>query len=101
MRRAGGEMAPWVFEQNDTSPPLMWPTVAGPALIATGAVLGRRRLTGLGHLVSAGAAAFRAHTGPGDVGPGANDNGTGCVAQLAIALALSERPSENTRVLLL
>jgi hypothetical protein len=33
--------------------------------------------------------------------PGANDNGTGCVAQLAIALALSERPPENTRVLLL
>ena len=37
--RTVGEMAPWVFEQNDTSPPLMWPTVAGPALIATGAVL--------------------------------------------------------------
>src|SRR5512141_1389490 len=26
-----GEIAPWVFEDNDTSPPLMWPTVAGPA----------------------------------------------------------------------
>ena len=99
--RAVGEMAPWVFEQNDTSPPLMWPTVAGPALIATGAVLGSRRLTGLGTLVSAGTAACMAHIGSGDVVPGANDNGTGCVAQLAIALALSERPPENTRVLLL
>jgi acetylornithine deacetylase/succinyl-diaminopimelate desuccinylase-like protein len=28
---AVGERAPWVFEDNDTSPPLMWPTVAGPA----------------------------------------------------------------------
>src|SRR3954463_3616246 len=32
-----GEKAPWVFENNDTSPPLMWPTVAGPALVAAGA----------------------------------------------------------------
>ena len=47
-RETVGETAPWVFEQNDTSPPLMWPTVAGPALVAAGAVLGSRRLTGLG-----------------------------------------------------
>ena len=42
-----------------------------------------------------------AHIGAGEVVPGANDNGTGCVAQLAIARALSERPPENTRVLFL
>jgi hypothetical protein len=99
--RAVGETAPWVFEQNDTSPPLMWPTVAGPALVAAGAVLGSRRLTGLGALVSAGTAAFMAHIGSGEVVPGANDNGTGCVAQLAIARALAERPPVNTRVLFL
>jgi hypothetical protein len=99
--RAIGETAPWVFDQNDTSPPLMWPTVAGPALVAAGAVLGSRRLTGLGTLVSAGTAAFMAHIGSGEVVPGANDNGTGCVAQLAIAQALAERPPENTRVLFL
>jgi hypothetical protein len=99
--RAVGETAPWVFEQSDTSPPLMWPTVAGPALVAAGAVLGSRRLTGLGTLVSAGTAAFMAHIGSGEVVPGANDNGTGCVAQLAIARALGERPPENTRVLFL
>jgi putative aminopeptidase FrvX len=33
--------------------------------------------------------------------PGANDNGTGCIAQLAIARALAENPPENTRVLFL
>ncbi len=98
---AVGENAPWVFENNDTSPPLMWPTVAGPALVATGAVLGSRKLTGLGTLVSAGSAAFMAHIGAGQVVPGANDNGTGCVAQIAIARALAERPPENTRVLFL
>ena len=96
---AVGENAPWVFENNDTSPPLMWPTVAGPALVATGAALGSRKLTGLGTLVSAGSAAFMAHIGAGQVVPGANDNGTGCVAQIAIAQALAERPPENTRVL--
>lgn len=98
---AVGENAPWVFENNDTSPPLMWPTVAGPALVAVGATLGSRALTGLGTFVSAGSAAFMAHIGAGEVVPGANDNGTGCVAQIAIARALSERPPENTRILFL
>jgi peptidase M28-like protein len=99
--RTVGETAPWVFEQNDTSPPLMWPTVAGPALVAAGAVLGSRRLTGLGTVISAGTAACMAHIGSGEVVPGANDNGTGCVAQLAIARALAERAPESTRVLFL
>ena len=98
---AVGESAPWVFEQNDTSPPLMWPVVGGPALVAAGAMLGSRGVTGLGTLVSAASAAFMAHIGAGEVVPGANDNGTGCIAQLAIAGALSERPPENTRVLFL
>ena len=98
---AVGENAPWVFEDNDTSPPLMWPTVAGPAVVAAGAALGSRKLTGLGTFLSAGSAAFMAHIGAGEVVPGANDNGTGCIAQLAIARALAERPPENTRVLFL
>jgi Peptidase family M28 len=98
---AVGESAPWVFEQNDTSPPLMWPVVGGPALVAAGAALGSRGLTGVGTLVSAASAAFMAHIGAGEVVPGANDNGTGCIAQLAIARALSDRPPENTRVLFL
>ena len=98
---AVGEKAPWVFENNDTSPPLMWPTVAAPALVAAGAVIGSRKLTGLGAFLSAGGAAFMAHIGAGEVVPGANDNGTGCIAQLAIARALAERPPENTRILFL
>jgi hypothetical protein len=96
-----GEKAPWVFEKADTSPPLMWPTVAGPALVAAGAALGSRRLAGLGTLVSAGTVAFMAHIGSGEVVPGANDNGTAGVAQIALARMLAERPLENTRVLFL
>jgi hypothetical protein len=96
-----GENAPWVFESTDTSPPLMWPTVAGPGLVAAGAALGSRRLTGLGVVVSAGTAAFMTHIGSGEVVPAANDNGTSNVAQIALARMLSERPLENTRVLFL
>ncbi len=96
-----GEYAPWVFENTDTSPPLMWPVVGGPALVAAGAVLGSRRVTGLGTLLSAGSAAFMAHIGAGDVVPAANDNGTSNIAQLALARMLAERPLENTRVLFL
>jgi hypothetical protein len=98
---AVGEKAPWVFESNDTSPPLMWPTVASPALVAAGAALGSRRLIGLGTFLSASCAAFMAHIGSGQVVPGANDNGSGCIAQLALARALADRPPENTRVLFL
>ena len=96
-----GESAPWMFEQNDTSPPLMWPVVGGPALVAAGALLGSPALTGVGTMVSAGTAAFMAHIGAGEVVPGANDNGTGCVAELAIARALAQDPPQDTRVLFL
>src|SRR3954452_15073044 len=98
---AVSEKAPWVFENNDTSPPLMWPTVAAPALVAAGAILDSRRLTGLGTFLSTGGAAFMAHIGAGEVVPGANDNGTGCIAQLALAGAFAERPPEKTRILFL
>jgi len=90
-----------VIETADTSPPLMWPTVAGPALVAAGAALGSRKLTGAGTFVSAGTVAFMAHIGAGEVVPGANDNGTANVAQIALARMLAERPLENTRVLFL
>jgi hypothetical protein len=94
-----GQNAPWVFENSDTSPPLMWPVVAGPAVVAAGAALGSRKLTGLGTFISAGSAAFMAHIGAAQIVPGANDNGTGCIAQVALARTLAESPPENTRIL--
>jgi hypothetical protein len=96
-----GEHAPWVFERADTSPPMMWPVVAGPAMVAAGAIVGNDALTRLGALVSAGTVAFMAHIGAGEVVPAANDNGTSNVAQLALARTLSERPLETSRVLFL
>jgi hypothetical protein len=94
------ERFPQVFEDNDTSPPLMWPVVGGPALVAAGAALGSRALTTAGTVVSAGAAGFMADIGSRDSVPGANDNGTGCLVLMAIARALTEDPTSSVRVLL-
>jgi Peptidase family M28 len=69
--------------------------------VAAGAALGSRRLTDLGIFLSAASVAFMAHIGAGEVVPGANDNGTGCVAQIALARALAARPPEKARVLFL
>jgi hypothetical protein len=93
-------VAPWFFEVTDTSPPLMWPAVAGPALAAAGAASGSRRLAAAGAVLSAGFAAAMANIGASAVVPGANDNGTGVVALIALARALSKRPTESVRVML-
>jgi hypothetical protein len=85
-----------------TSPPLIGgPVAAIPSAIALGAAAGSRRLTQAGTIAALGALAVLADIGRRGVSPGANDNGTGVVALLAIARALAERPPENLRVLLL
>jgi hypothetical protein len=96
-----GERYPQLFENNDTSPPLMWPVMAGPALVAAGAATGLRPLTRAGVGVSGGTVGFMADIGSRDVVPGANDNATACVAQVALARALSADPTRSTRVLFL
>jgi hypothetical protein len=93
-------LLPGLFDRIDTSPPLMFPVVGGPAAVAAGAVAGWRSLTLAGTIVSAGAAAMFAEIGSRDTVPGANDNGTAVIALLAIARALAEQPTENVRVML-
>jgi hypothetical protein len=88
------------IEQNDTSPPLMWPVIAGPAAVAAGSALGSRMLTRAGTAVSAGFAAAMVDIGCRDVVPGANDNATGVAVLVAIARALTAEPTSNVRVLL-
>jgi Peptidase family M28 len=91
---------PWFFDKQDTSPAMMWPVFGGPALAALGAALGSRKLTRLGTIVSAGAVPVFMDIGLRRVVPGANDNATAVVTLLAIARALSERPTESVRVML-
>jgi Peptidase family M28 len=92
--------APWLFELGDTSPPLMWPAVLGPALSAAGAITGRRGLARTGAVLSAAFVAAMVDIGSRRAVPGANDNGTGVVALLALARALAARPPASVRVVL-
>src|SRR5206468_12635949 len=56
-------VAPRFFEIANTSPPLIWPAVIGPALAAAGAASGRGRLAWAGALMSAAFAAGIANIG--------------------------------------
>jgi hypothetical protein len=88
------------IDSSDTSPPLMWPVIGGPAAVAAGAVLGSRALVRVGTLVSAGFAAAMLDIGSRAVVPGANDNATGVAVLLAIARAVAAEPTESVRVML-
>jgi acetylornithine deacetylase/succinyl-diaminopimelate desuccinylase-like protein len=88
------------IDRSDTSPPLMWPVIGGPAAVATGAAIGSRALVKAGTLVSAGFAAAMVDIGSRAVVPGANDNATGVGVLLAIASALAAEPTESVRVML-
>jgi hypothetical protein len=91
---------PRFFEIANTSPPLSWPSVIGPALAAAGAATGRRGPAAAGAALSAGFGAAMANIGSSQVVPGANDNATGVVVLLALARALSVSPTEKLRVML-
>lgn len=94
------EVAPWVFQKLDTSPPLMWLVFGGPVLVAAGAATGARRTRRIGTLVSLISAAAFADIGLRKVVPGANDNLTGVAVVLALARRLREDPLTGLRVLL-
>jgi len=90
-----------LIEGQDTSPVLMAPVIGGPILAALGALSGRRLLAKIGIFLGLGTAAAMADIGRRKTVPGANDNGTGVVALLALARHLAEKPPENLRVILL
>jgi hypothetical protein len=85
----------------ETGPPLMWPVVAGPGLVAAGAAVGSKLLTRAGTLLSAGTVATLADVAAHDVVPAANDNGTGVVGLIALARAFADDPPANLRLIFL
>jgi hypothetical protein len=95
------EHARWLHDHLDRWPPLMGGVVAGPALVAAGALLGRRRLTAAGTIASAVAAGVMAHMSRQPVVPGANDNLTGVAVLLEVARRLGGAPPAGLRVVLL
>lgn len=90
-----------LIEKTDTSPMLMAPVVGGPILAALGALTGSRLLAKLGLFLGLGSVAAMAEIGLRKVVPGANDNGTAVVAELALAQRFVAEPPEGVRVILL
>jgi Peptidase family M28 len=91
---------PGVMERMTENPPLWWPVLAGPALVAVGSAARSRAVRSVGTAMSAiSAAAFADIALRGPV-PGANDNLSGVAVLVALARALSERPPAGLRVIL-
>ena len=89
---------PGVVERLDTSLPLWWGVIAGPALAAAGGITGRRGLARTGAVMSALSAAAMADIQRSPTVPGANDNLTAVATLVALAEALRERPVDGLRV---
>jgi len=90
-----------LIEKTDTSPMLMAPVLGGPLLAALGALSGKRLLSKLGLFLGLGSVAAMAEIGAREVVPGANDNGTAVVSELALARRFLEEPPRGIRVILL
>ena len=91
---------PELVERTDTAFPIWWPALAANALVAAGAVTGRRGLARTGAAMCAvGAAAF-VDILRRPVVPGANDNLTAVACLVALARRLRTEPVEGVRVLL-
>ena len=95
-----GRHAPGLLERSDTTPPVMFPVVGGPLLVALSGLMGSRVLRRLGGLLAFGTAATMAEIGSRSTVPGANDNLTGVATILGLAGTLREEPIEGLRVLL-
>lgn len=90
----------WWVNTIDRWPPLMGLVVGGPALVAAGALAGRRRALAAGTVVAAGTAAVMRDMARNDVVPGANDNLTAVAALVELARLVRERPIQGLRLLL-
>ena len=96
-----GTRFPRALERADTTPPLMFPVVGGPLLVALGGLTGSRLLRRAGALLSLATAATMAEIGSRSTVPGANDNLSGVAVLLGLARLLREQPVPGLRVLLL
>ncbi len=92
---------PNLAEGASTTPGTMWGSVAGPALVASGALVGSRWLRRLGVTFSAGYVGAMADIGLRSVVPGANDNLTGVGVLLSLGRSLQDEPIDGVRVILL
>ncbi len=95
-----GERFPGLLERIDTSLPLWWALLAAPALVAGGALRGRRGMLATGVAGSALGAAIFHDVARSPIVPGANDNLTGVAVMVALAERLRTQPLGGLRVML-
>ena len=93
-------LQPERFERADKWPELFRAIAGAPAIVAAGALLGRRGLVKLGMGMAGFSAASFTQIGASPVVPGANDNLTGVATILAVAERLRDTPVEGLRVVL-
>jgi Peptidase family M28 len=91
---------PGLVERLDTSFPLWWVVLAGPAAVALGAARRRKSLIALGTAISAVTTATMANIATSPTVPGANDNLTAVAVLVALAERLQAEPVEGLRVML-
>jgi hypothetical protein len=95
-----GRRFPHVLDRANTSVPLWWPVILGPALAGLGALSGRRGLAAAGALNCALAVLILGDVARDRIVPGANDNLSGVAALVALAGSLRAEPVPGVRVLL-
>jgi hypothetical protein len=95
-----GEMFPGILERMDTSLPLWWTVLSGPALVATGSARGRRGMIAAGLGLSMLGVAALGDVARSPIVPGANDNLTAVAVLVAFAERLRAEPVPGLRVLL-
>lgn len=93
-------LSPERFERTDRWPELFRAIAGAPALVALGALLGRRGLVKFGMGLGALSTAGFVQIGASPVVPGANDNLTAVATLLGVAERLRDEPVEGLRVVL-
>ena len=91
---------PRMIEAVNTNPPLWWPVLAGPVLVASGGLAGSRWVRRAGLVLGGVSLAAMCDIGRRPAVPGANDNLSGVAAVVALAAELRARPVDGLRVLI-
>jgi Peptidase family M28 len=95
-----GRLFPGILERIDTSTPLWWLVLAGPALAMYGGLRGCRRAAGLGLMTSLTTVAAMADVMRSPIVPGANDNASAVAVEVALAEHLRENPVSGLRIMI-
>jgi acetylornithine deacetylase/succinyl-diaminopimelate desuccinylase-like protein len=99
--RISMKLIPRVHAKANQSIPILFGVFLGPLVLALWGLTGLRPLRGIGTFLATGATAAMADIGSRPVVPGANDNLSAVAVLVALAQALSERPPDGVRVILL